>query len=122
MMKTLAELKSRVIDSPVSTLTGALAGAFNLLLHMIAVNVDWTQTRQIVTTAAGTIIPVIVGALVKKVPKLPPEVAEAAQKIADAATSAAQKAAAAATDKVIAEILKLGGVPAEAQPEKETAA
>ena len=122
MMKMLAGLKDRVIGSPVSTLTGALVGAFNLLLHMAAVNVNWAQTREVVVTAAGTIVPMVIGALAKKTPQASPMAQALTQKISAAAIAAAEQAAAAVVDKAIAEMQKLAGVPAPEIPKEGTIA
>ena len=112
MKKILSEIKTRVIDSPASTLAGTAVGLLNLLLHMLAVNIDWTQTRQVVTTAIGTVVPMVVGALAKKAKSNNPLAEEVTQKIAESITNAAQQAALAATDKVISEIQRI----ATAQP------
>ena len=118
MAKIFAELKSRVIGSPVSTLWGALVSAGTILLHMASVNVDWAQTRQVVITGVSSAIPLVIGALVKAAPKMSPVAQDLTAKMTLAITTAAELAAAAATDKVIAEIQKLAAIPAPKEEEK----
>jgi low affinity Fe/Cu permease len=112
MGKILAELKARVIGSPASTLGGALVGAFNLIMHMAAINVDWSQTKQVVITAVVTVVPVITGALLKAAPKTNTVAQDLAQKISQATITAAEQAAASAIEKAIAEVQKFGASPA----------
>jgi hypothetical protein len=111
MSKILAGLKDRILGSPVSTLGGALTGAITLGLHTALGTVNWADVRQTIIAAASAGIPVVIGALFKAAPKLDPQASAITQKIADAVSVAAQRTAATATDKVIAEILKLGGEP-----------
>jgi len=121
MGKILAELKARVIGSPVSTLWGALVGAVNLLLHMASVNVDWTQAKQVAITAVSTAVPMVVGALAKAVPKNNPLAQDLAQKISQATIEAAEQAASAAIDKAIEEVRKFGAAPPQVPAQQEEA-
>ena len=118
MGRIITELKARVIDSPVSTLWGALVAAGNILLHMASVNVDWAQTKQVVITGVSSAIPLVIGALVKAAPKMSPVAQALTSKMTLAITTAAEQAAASATDKVIAEIQKLAAQPAPTTEEK----
>lgn len=108
MAKILAGLKDRIFGSPVSTLSGALTGAITLGLHTAVGTVNWADVRQTIIAAASAGIPVVIGALLKAAPKLDPQTAAIAQRIADTANMAAQQAAVTATDKVIAHIQNFG--------------
>ena len=116
-----AGLKARIIGSPTSTLGGALIGALNLLLHMAAANIDWTQARQMAVTGVGTVVPIIVGALLKATPKDNPLGQQLAQRIGNATTAAAEQMAVSVIDKAIAEVQKFGAPPVPEEQEEAKA-
>ena len=117
MGKVVTDLQSRIVGSPLSTLVGTLAGAINLGFHAAVGTIDWANMRQSMIAAASAGIPVVVGALMKAAPKLDPQASALSQQIADAAAAAAQQAAIDATNRVIADIQKLGNSPTEAGSE-----
>jgi hypothetical protein len=111
MAKMFAALKARVMGSPLSTLSGTLIGAINLGLHEAIIKIDWTNTKQVVTAALTSAIPVVIGALMKSTPKLDPQTAAIAQQISDAVAAKLQQATTEAVDKAVAHIQSFGTTP-----------
>lgn len=119
--KLFQELKDRILGNPTSTLGGALVGSITLSLQSLLGNVDWSAPKQAIATAVSTGVPLIVGALFKSVPKNNTIAHDLTQRITAAITTAAEQAAAAATEKVIAEVQKIGSTPSQVPAAQEGA-